>query len=33
MVEVLRAYQSSQRMIEGLDDMRKRAIDKLGRGN
>jgi flagellar basal-body rod protein FlgF len=32
MVEVLRAYQSSQRMIEGLDDMRKRAIDKLGRG-
>jgi flagellar basal-body rod protein FlgF len=33
MVEVLRAYQTSQRMIEGMDDMRKRAIDKLGRGN
>lgn len=33
MVEVLRAYQSSQRMIDGLDDMRKRAIEKLGRGN
>jgi flagellar basal-body rod protein FlgF len=33
MVEVLRAYQTSQRMIEGMDDLRKRAIDKLGRGN
>lgn len=33
LVEVLRAYQTSQRMIEGMDDMRKRAIDKLGRSN
>ena len=33
MVEILRAYQSSMRMSEGLADMRKSAIDKLGRVN
>lgn len=33
MVEILRAYQTSMRMSEGLADMRKGAIDKLGRFN
>lgn len=33
MVELLRAYQSSQRMTESLNDMRSRAIDRLARGN
>ena len=31
MVEILRAYQTSQRLNEGIADMRKRAIDRLGR--
>jgi flagellar basal-body rod protein FlgF len=31
MIEVLRAYQTSQRMSEGINDMRKRAIERLGR--
>ena len=33
MVEILRAYQTSMRMSESLSDMRKAAIDKLGRVN
>lgn len=33
MVEILRAYQTSMRMSESLSDMRKGAIDKLGRFN
>lgn len=33
MVEILRSYQSSMRMSEALNDMRKTAIDKLGRIN
>ena len=33
MVEILRAYQTSMRMSENLADMRKSAIDKLGRVN
>ncbi|MFC3578700.1 flagellar hook-basal body protein [Sphingomonas hylomeconis] len=31
MVEILRAYQTSMRMSEALGDMRKSAIEKLGR--
>jgi flagellar basal-body rod protein FlgF len=31
MVEILRAYQSSMRMSEALNDMRRAAIEKLGR--
>ena len=31
MVEILRAYQTSQRMSDGINDMRKRAIERLGR--
>ena len=31
MVEILRAYQTSMRMSESLNDMRKSAIDRLGR--
>ena len=31
MVEILRAYQTSQRMNDDMSDMRKRAIDRLGR--
>ena len=31
MVEILRAYQTSMKMSESLGDMRKTAIDKLGR--
>lgn len=31
MIEILRLYQNSVRMAESLDDMRKRALDKLGR--
>ena len=31
MIEILRAYQSSKRMADGIDDMRKRAIERLGR--
>lgn len=31
MVEILRSYQSSQRMSQAMDDMRKNAIDRLGR--
>lgn len=30
MVEILRAYQSSQRMGDALNDMRKRAVERLG---
>lgn len=33
MVEILRAYQSSQGLIQSLNDMRLRAIDRLGKGN
>ena len=33
MVEILRAYQTSMRMSESLAEMRKGAIDKLGRVN
>jgi flagellar basal-body rod protein FlgF len=31
MVDVLRSYQSSQRMSESINDMRQRAIERLGR--
>lgn len=31
MVDILRSYQSSQRMADSLNDMRKRAIERLGR--
>jgi flagellar basal-body rod protein FlgF len=31
MVEIMRSYQTSQRMSEDMADMRKRAIDRLGR--
>lgn len=31
MVEILRAYQTSQRMSDALGDMRKRAIERLSR--
>lgn len=31
MIEILRSYQNSVRMSESLNDMRKRALDKLGR--
>ncbi|WP_431469883.1 flagellar hook basal-body protein [Sphingosinithalassobacter sp. LHW66-3] len=31
MIEILRAYQTSQRMNESMTEMRKRAIEKLGR--
>ena len=31
MIEILRSYQNSVRMAESLHDMRKRALDKLGR--
>lgn len=31
MVEILRAYQTSQRMADSMSDMRKRAIERLGR--
>ncbi|WP_029623562.1 flagellar hook-basal body complex protein [Sphingomonas sp. PAMC 26617] len=31
MVEILRAYQTSMKMSEAIGDMRKAAIDKLGR--
>jgi flagellar basal-body rod protein FlgF len=30
MIQILRAYQSSKRMGDAMDDMRKRAIDRLG---
>jgi flagellar basal-body rod protein FlgF len=33
MVEILRAYQSSQKVIDSLNDMRSRAIDRLSRSN
>ena len=33
MVEILRSYQTSQRMSEALSDMRRRAIERLGRVN
>lgn len=33
MVEILRSYQASQKMSDSLDDMRKRAIERLGRAN
>ena len=33
MVEILRSYQSSQRMSESLNEMRKNAIGRLGRIN
>lgn len=31
MVEIMRSYQSSQRMAEALDDMRKQTINRIGR--
>lgn len=31
MIDILRAYQSSQQMNESMADMRKRALDRLGR--
>ncbi len=31
MVEIMRSYQSSQRMSDNINDMRKRAIERLGR--
>lgn len=31
MVEILRAYQSSMKISQDMDDMRKRAIDRLGK--
>ena len=31
MIEILRSYQSSQRMNDAMSDMRKRAIERLGR--
>ena len=31
MVEILRSYQSSARMAESMDDLRRQAIDRLGR--
>ncbi len=31
MVEILRSYQTSQRLSQALDDLRKNAIDRLGR--
>jgi len=31
MVEILRAYQSSSKIAQDMDDMRKRAIDRLGK--
>jgi flagellar basal-body rod protein FlgF len=33
MVEILRSYQSSQRITQSLDDMRSRAIEKLAKVN
>lgn len=33
MVEILRAYQASQSIIQSLNDMRGRAIDRLGKSN
>lgn len=33
MIEVLRSYQSSQRMNESMTEMRQRAIERLGRVN
>ncbi|GAB5349246.1 flagellar hook basal-body protein [Alteriqipengyuania sp. 357] len=31
MIDILRSYQNSVRMAESLNDMRKRALDRLGR--
>lgn len=31
MVDILRSYQSSQRLSQAMDDLRKNAIDRLGR--
>ncbi|MBJ6122111.1 flagellar hook-basal body complex protein [Sphingomonas mollis] len=31
MVEILRAYQSSMKMSQDMDDLRRRAIDRLGK--
>ncbi len=33
MVQILRSYQSSQKMIDSINDMRSRAIDRLARSN
>jgi flagellar basal-body rod protein FlgF len=33
MIEILRSYQTSQRMTDSLTEMRQRAIDRLGRVN
>lgn len=33
MVEILRSYQSSQKMMDSINDMRSRAIDRLSRSN
>ena len=31
MIEIMRSYQSSMRMVESLNEMRQRALDRLGR--
>lgn len=31
MIEIMRSYQTTMRMVESLNDMRKRALDRLGR--
>lgn len=33
MVEILRAYQASQNITQSINDMRSRAIDRLGKAN
>ena len=33
MVDILRSYQMSQRISDSIDDMRRRTIERLGRGN
>lgn len=33
MVEILRSYQTSQRLVESINEMRKSAISRLGRAN
>lgn len=33
LVEVLRAYQTSQKLADSMDELRRKALDKLGRAN
>jgi len=33
MVDILRAYQSSQKLNDSINDMRSRTIDRLSRNN